>query len=577
TPVANSITTLTYTRSGGGQVPPARKVYSINDPVSLASTDLTGAAMTILAKYDAACWVAADALKEYLTPAAAAAGDYVRGISNSGFGSTIEGPMEAINWLNQDAGSLRGSQAPAPLAVDSNGFKAMDFTVYGRLGLLCKKLSPVVAPGPSNDNYRFPAVRMPFNLKDSHFMMALFRPTTAGSDGVLVAAQEILGSQHTAIRVLGGQIKAEVTDSTGRSDGLLGGVPTLNALTLATLTSEAPNNLIRLRVNGSAALSVVSDPLLAASNYSTISVGYGYWDSYPQQAVQCLHYGAIVGAGVPTEAELTVLGQYLTTFAQAPVAPLTGAEAIIQGKFDAGNAGFWGSLASLTYFWNSAVDHTHPSAFGTVGSPIAAAVWINRGNPINGHDYIENNLTNAPVLSSDGADNFYKIYAPSKVVGAGASSTKWHLTWTADFTTYECVLASDRNAAHKGFRLRYSGDTDKFYLDVGRVGSTTVTLELATPWAGTFAAPGKHVLEAWYDGTNIGLRLDRSAVYVATVALGGAVDPGAADLMLAGDWDGSSPGVINSYDLVVLKNDEFVLADRNTVATYSGAKAHLTV
>jgi hypothetical protein len=410
-------------------------------------------------------------------------------------------------------------------------------------------------------------------------------------DGTLIAAQEITGPQHSCLEVVGSNVWVRMVDQNGLSTGVTAGAaPPVNTPAVATLYhSGGVSPLLKGRVDGVGDASSVSTTSLVASNFGAASLGYGYWNYFPQQAIQGYVFGGIMGAGTPTQAELGVMEAYLRTFAVTPVV-LSGYEALIQAQFDApnNNGGFWGRLTSVSNFWNSATDHTHPAGFGTTGSPVGAMVWINSGNPINGHDAVETNNLQSPLLVDDGSGhNVYEVYQGTEVAGAGAASTAFHFIAVMKDTTYEGVIASDMTSANHGWRLRYSGNTDKFYLDIG-LGSSTFTLELPTPWAGTFSAPkggnagatagGNFTIEAKYDGTNAGLRYNKSATYVASQAVGAPMVAGGPNLMIGSDYPkGTTLSVLYLHELMFTKNFTFSAGNADTINTGMGALAGLTI
>lgn len=124
TAAANEVATLTY--SGPAQVPPARKIYNLTDPVAYAATSLTDAGNALLAKYSAAKWVAVDGAKDYLganAGVAAVNGDYVRAIPDSGFASTKDNTFEMTNWIR--LGLDYGTMVP-PAKIVSGGLHKLD-------------------------------------------------------------------------------------------------------------------------------------------------------------------------------------------------------------------------------------------------------------------------------------------------------------------------------------------------------------------------------------------------------------------------------------------------------------------
>jgi endoglucanase len=570
TPVANSVTTLTYTRTGGGQVPPPVVIYSLTDPVAYAATDLAKAAKTILAKYSAACWLAKDALKEFLTPVAAAAGDMIRGISNSGSGGTVESPMEAINWYNRDAGAPRSAQLPVLYNLDTNALPAMDFREYGRRGLFTRKLAPLVS---GRDVYRRPTSRMPFDLTDPHFLVSAFKITSDGTNGVLMSASKMDERQHTALGLIGGKLQLDQQDSTIPPDSNVLVDPAASAIPVNTLTTASlvsTQGGQRLRKNGVQVAASTKTFSAGPHYFDTICTGFGYWGYYPQDAGQLLKYGGIAGRGNPTDAELGVLENYLASFGTPVVGgpPPTGGAAILQAAFDAGKVGTWLKrvLADMS---TDPASYVAPTSYSGI-----IARWKNHG-AADGHDLLETVAIQYPTLQTVAAHDSVHIYHGTKMLGVGGASTAFYFAFWGEDTSYSSTIASDRSTAHHGFRVRYDGDSaGSYFLDIG-TGSATVTLPLLSGFGyrppGNDTAHERHLIEAWFDGTTMGLRVDGSSTVVATQALGATPMAAslAADVVLCGDYPlGTGENSTFAAAQIYFKNYCPSSSDRNAIATY---------
>ena len=134
TPDRNGVTTLTYESADGVPPPPPRKVYSLANPVAYAATSLADAALAIVAKYDASKWEMADGYTDYMQGAPAAAGQPVRAVSDSGYGSTPGNAMEMINWVNTDSrhgidGPSRHARHPRAQALGSQRARHLGLVV----------------------------------------------------------------------------------------------------------------------------------------------------------------------------------------------------------------------------------------------------------------------------------------------------------------------------------------------------------------------------------------------------------------------------------------------------------------
>jgi hypothetical protein len=76
---ADSVAALTYTSDWPGQqLPPARTICALVDPVARAATQLREAALTLIARYRACKWDLADGHTDFMLGRPAEAGDVVR-------------------------------------------------------------------------------------------------------------------------------------------------------------------------------------------------------------------------------------------------------------------------------------------------------------------------------------------------------------------------------------------------------------------------------------------------------------------------------------------------------------------
>lgn len=261
-----------------------------------------------------------------------------------------------------------------------------------------------------------------------------------------------------------------------------------------------------------------------------------------------------------------------------PPAPAPGGAALIQARFTAGGLGFWGKADAVSQFWNSSSDHTHPANFTT---DAAAAVWINKAGSGAGGDAIESNPLQYPILQNDGTHNFINVTTGMPIANVGGSSTAFHNLLMLDDTSYgPDYLYSDYDAAtHTGSRLSYDGNGPDIYkLEVG-IGTTTVVLQLSAAWAdSSYRPPGKHLVETWYEGTNIGIRIDKDATKTATMALGAPMAAGNTTMMFDSDRPEDTAYTGGKYyEVVFFKNYCASLADRNAMATYVASSGGLTV
>ncbi|SDN26984.1 cellulase family glycosylhydrolase [Polaromonas sp. JS666] len=306
TPAANQVATLSYTSDGqlSGQVPPPRKVFSLSDPVAYAATSLADAALAIVAKYGACKWELADGYTDYLLGAPAAAGQVVRAVSDSGYGSSPGNAMEMINWMNKDGGAA--GPMSVPVMRVTNGKKNSDHSVPESFGFWCKKSGRVagVQPNPRN--------RVPYNLEDAHFAIAALSVPAPTNTGVVFQASKTEDPQTSELGFLNGQPRARWIDSKGQTVQLL--APSRLAVsTPAVLALASVPGAQKLRLNSAEIGSAAAT--FAPSAFTQMLMGCGYISYYPREGFRGNLYAVIAGKGAPTAAELAVLERYLASTA----------------------------------------------------------------------------------------------------------------------------------------------------------------------------------------------------------------------------------------------------------------------
>ena len=301
-PAANRVATLSYSSDGqlGGQVPPPRKIFSLTDPVAYAATSVQDAALAIMAKYSASKWELADGHTDYMQGAPAAAGQEVRAISDSGYGSSPGNAMQMLNWINKANGGM-GTMS-LPLMRVTNGKKHSDHTVYNTWGFWCKKSVPVpgIQPNPKN--------RIPYNLEDAHFVIAAVSLPGTSNNGVVFQASQAEALYTSELSFTDSCPAASWIDANGQTVRLAS--PTklaVNTPSVLSLTS-APGAQ-RLRVNSAQVASAAAS--FAPSTFNQMLIGWGYLSYYPRDGFMGNVYAVLTGKGAPSAAELTVLERYL--------------------------------------------------------------------------------------------------------------------------------------------------------------------------------------------------------------------------------------------------------------------------
>jgi endoglucanase len=281
-------------------VPPPRKVFSLADPVAYAATSLPDAALAIIAKYGACKWELADGYTDYLLGTPAAAGQVVRAVSDSGYGSSPGNAMEMINWINKDSGAT--GPMSLPVMRVTNGRKNSDHAVPESFGFWCKKSGRMagVQPNPRN--------RVPYNLEDAHFAVAALSVPAQNNTGVVFQASKTEDLQTSELGFTNGQPRAKWVDSKGQTVQLLAPAK-LAANTPAVLALVSVAGAQKLRLNSAEVGS--SAATFAPSAFTQMLMGCGYVSYYPREGFRGNLYAVIAGKGAPTLAELAVLEQYL--------------------------------------------------------------------------------------------------------------------------------------------------------------------------------------------------------------------------------------------------------------------------
>ncbi|HEY8050830.1 MAG TPA: cellulase family glycosylhydrolase, partial [Ramlibacter sp.] len=263
TPASDRVTTLGYSVSGGFNAPPARKVYSLVDPVAYAATNLADAARALIAKYSACKWEAADGYTDYESGAPAQDGQFVRAIADSGYGSSAGNAMEMINWANTDIAAT-ANMPPSVMRV-ANGRKATDHTGWSTSGFWCKKVvaTPLVESNPRNV--------VPYNAGDPHFVIAAVS-APSGASGVVFQASNSSAMHASQLAFANGSPQATLKDASGAAATLTGPAQSPNAPMVMTLTSVPGAQ--RLRVNSNVVASGAST--LGASVFDQMMIGWGF-------------------------------------------------------------------------------------------------------------------------------------------------------------------------------------------------------------------------------------------------------------------------------------------------------------
>ncbi len=298
------VVSLRYAAAPGRQLPPPRKVYALAAPALHAATSLPDAAMAVIARYRACKWELADGHTDYLLGAPAQAGQRVRAVADSGFASSPGNAMEMLNWTNDD-NPAAGPWRP-PLLRVTDGHRHSDHRGEHTAGFWCKKSvpQPGVAAQPRN--------RVPYNIEDPHFVVAVFSVPRAHAEGVVFQASRAEAAWTSELRLAGGHVQARWVDAKGKKTQITAAAALEPQQPLvASLT--AVRGAQHLRINGQPAGSAAAS--FAPSACNQMLMGWGFLAYYPAQGFGGNLYGVIAGKGQPSPAELEVMERYLATTA----------------------------------------------------------------------------------------------------------------------------------------------------------------------------------------------------------------------------------------------------------------------
>jgi len=310
TPAANEVATLRYALAGGAPaglamaMPPPRQIYALTDPLAHAAQNLPEAAFAIMARYVACKWDLADGYNDYVLGAPATAGDVIRAVSDSGFGSSPGNAMEMLNTINKDSPAM-GTMA-LPVMRVAQGKKKADFSAGNTFGLWCKKTvsRPGIQPNPKN--------RVPFNIEDPHFVVAAVSMAGPANTGLVFQTSKTEASYTSEMGFEKGRPVARWIDAQGQTVQLIspeGVAPQTPAL--VTITSASGAQTLRVNSREMAA----GHATFAASPCSQMLIGWGYRNYFPSPGFGGQVYAVIAGKGAPTVEELNVLERYLTSVA----------------------------------------------------------------------------------------------------------------------------------------------------------------------------------------------------------------------------------------------------------------------
>lgn len=197
--------------------------------------------------------------------------------------------------------------------------------------------------------------------------------------------------------------------------------------------------------------------------------------------------------------------------------------------------------------------------------------WVDRSG--NGRDVSEVagvNTNDWGVYTRDTSYHAgYSIGTEFASTAGGGSSTAFYAAFSVDgggTSQYYATLFSDINTTNTGFDLKYSGDVGGWIFSAG-TGSARVSVTVESQALYGFMA--RNVVEVWYDGSNIGIRVNKQ--YTNTAACSSV---SAGNLAIKFAPGGAYVG--DYYEAVIFKNHCPSQSDRNRIASYMAAQQAIT-
>ena len=301
TPAENQVAVLSYAciEQRGQQVPPARKVYSLTDPVAHASTSLGNAAMAIIARYGACKWDLTDGYTDYMLGTPAANGQVVRAVADSGYGSSPGNAMEMINWTNKETPAMGRMSLPVLRVAQGRKSSVHETNTFG---FWCKKSVPEADMRPN------PANRVPYNIEDRYFAIAAVGIAAKSTSGLVFQASQAEENHACDLGFSNGHPMVRWEDAKGQKVELTAPDKLMpNKLSVLSFTC-APDEQA-LRVNSELVES--ASATFAPGQFSQMLIGWGFRSYYPQEGFTGNIHAVITGKGVPTAKELAILERYL--------------------------------------------------------------------------------------------------------------------------------------------------------------------------------------------------------------------------------------------------------------------------
>ena len=559
TPTASQVATLTY--SGPAQVPPPRKVYSLTDAPAHESTSLIDAAHSILAKYAASKWEMRDGFTDYVMGAPAVAGNALRAVADTGFGSTPDNALEMVNSNNESLN--QGLRLRPVLRNSPSNVRSGDFSAQGTTGLWSRK-NRIEQAG------YVPKNKCVFEIQEAHFAMICLSVPAAAKTGSALMTSVTHTNSRVELRLDNGVARCIWEDAAGINSTLADtSALALNTPLVVTATSIAGAQKLRV-----ASAQVASDTkTFGATAFNAHIIGGGYYGYDFKDSFGSTAFAAVVGKGAPTTLEIGVLERYLLSVAgvasaapppapeAAPITPTTDAQ-LSTATFNYTGVAQKGA-------WLQTKDPylllTNGSVVGAL--PVDIQTWVDRSP--NASNLVEADTAVQPHAQLNNGVrkiNVYNNFVSAKGGSgeAGIDATKGFLLVMRFMPVgYAALLWSDEAAVNTGRFLRWFGGGANEAVGAGDV---QFSVGNGTSRVSVRSVPGSIATTAPYEGpvqpVTVLVYHDVAAQtlnmlvagQVTSVPFTGTFAPGAAGYALAGKPALSMEVNTDFYELMHVHN-----------------------
>jgi hypothetical protein len=482
------------------------------------------------------------------------------------------GGLDTVNgYINEETGQPRKGwkliifeHAGDTHQLDANGYFNIDFTKFTEH--LHNTLDERGIPFIQNTEY-LSSIELGMEVIWGSADVTVYNYLNQVASTVVAAPALPTFTNHAPVNTVPG------TQSANSGTDLLFSVGTANSITVLDIDNDALTTT--LTVTGGTLLAVTGSGATITNNgTATVTIhGSGY---QVNGALEGLKFtppgttGAVTFTVATSDGALSDSDNITINVTAASNAPT-----LIQTQFTAGNNGTWLHNSALTEFYTDGTGSTNPSSWTDL-----IGRWKNHGTA-NGHDLIQTDNSLRLQLGTDAATKrFVGCSNATPMHLVGGSTTAFYAAMAVDVLSpsYDCKLLSSRSTANTGVTLEQEAFAATFIAKFG-TGSALVTVTSDAYAAGSNNPAGKVVVECWYDGTNCAVRLNKGTTHSAAL---GTLSAGNTEMLLGGDYPlssgvGTNNALANFYEVVIFKNYCPGSSDRDTIASWVGAQAGLTV